>query len=259
MSPPIRDGSGNSIGSIRLGDGSEISEVRTGAGDVLFSAIPDSGLFRLTLDESSPTDLWNDNDFSISGGVTTDVSGANQTYDTGRAYSYDGSDGKISLGEAPDLSNGWSFGFWVYLDSSISTDAGIFEGIWGSGDANDYIRFVYDGSNVDLSVRGADTTDSQITITDSSPTLDGWSHYIPVGFDNGDIYLYKNSSEVGSDTSTFTDQSEYTATADGDIQVGYGRSGVFINYASQDVDDVRGYTKGLSSTEASDLYNNGSI
>jgi len=42
MSPPIRDGSGSSIGSIRLGDGSEISEVRTGARDVLFSAIPDS-------------------------------------------------------------------------------------------------------------------------------------------------------------------------------------------------------------------------
>jgi len=42
MSPPIRDGSGSSIGSIRLGDGTEISEVRTGAGDVLFSAIPDS-------------------------------------------------------------------------------------------------------------------------------------------------------------------------------------------------------------------------
>jgi hypothetical protein len=37
---PIRDGSGNSIGSIRLGDGTEISEVRTGAGDVLFSAAP---------------------------------------------------------------------------------------------------------------------------------------------------------------------------------------------------------------------------
>jgi len=45
MSPPIRDGSGSDIGSIRLGDGSEISEVRTGAGDVLFSgfSIPDSG------------------------------------------------------------------------------------------------------------------------------------------------------------------------------------------------------------------------
>jgi len=42
MSPPIRDGSGNDIGAIRLGDGSEIAEVRTGAGDVLFSAGPES-------------------------------------------------------------------------------------------------------------------------------------------------------------------------------------------------------------------------
>jgi len=42
MSPPIREGSGDSIGSIRLGDGSEISEVRTGAGDVLFSSGPDA-------------------------------------------------------------------------------------------------------------------------------------------------------------------------------------------------------------------------
>jgi len=48
MSPPIRDGSGSSIGSIRLGDGSEISEVRTGAGEVLFRAvtIPDGSVSR---------------------------------------------------------------------------------------------------------------------------------------------------------------------------------------------------------------------
>jgi len=44
MSPPIRDGSGNDIGAIRLGDGSEISEVRTGAGDVLFSGVGESTL-----------------------------------------------------------------------------------------------------------------------------------------------------------------------------------------------------------------------
>jgi len=55
MSPPIRDGSGSSIGSIRLGDGSEISEVRTGTGDVLFSgsAIPDSALYQWLLNEGS--------------------------------------------------------------------------------------------------------------------------------------------------------------------------------------------------------------
>jgi len=59
MSPPIREGSGDSIGSIRLGDGSEISEVRTGAGDVLFSAstIPDSITNRWAATEGSGSTL----------------------------------------------------------------------------------------------------------------------------------------------------------------------------------------------------------
>ncbi|AFH22952.1 hypothetical protein OSG_eHP39_00060 [environmental Halophage eHP-39] len=60
MSPPIRDGSGSSIGSIRLGDGSEIAEVRTGAGDVLFSAIPDSEDLKTRYDTREVS--FNDND-----------------------------------------------------------------------------------------------------------------------------------------------------------------------------------------------------
>jgi len=63
MSPPIRDGSGSSIGSIRLGDGSEISEVRTGAGDVLFTAIPDSAVF---LHED-----WGDSEYENRSGTET--------------------------------------------------------------------------------------------------------------------------------------------------------------------------------------------
>jgi len=56
MSPPIRDGSGDSIGAIRLGDGSEIAEVRTGAGDVLFSGgIPASGDYQWYINEGSGT------------------------------------------------------------------------------------------------------------------------------------------------------------------------------------------------------------
>jgi len=81
MSPPIRDGSGNSIGSIRLGDGSEIAEVRTGAGDVLFSgsAIPDSAVHQWKIDEgtgSNAADSIGNNDFSITGATWTDESNA---------------------------------------------------------------------------------------------------------------------------------------------------------------------------------------
>jgi hypothetical protein len=70
MSPPIRDGSGNSIGSIRLGDGTEIAEVRTGAGDVVFSggAIPDSVVDNF--EDNDLTEYTDTSDFSI---VSTDV------------------------------------------------------------------------------------------------------------------------------------------------------------------------------------------
>jgi len=64
MSPPIREGSGNSIGSIRLGDGSEISEVRTGAGDVLFSAsaIPDSVVDNFEDADADPPGVYESGD-----------------------------------------------------------------------------------------------------------------------------------------------------------------------------------------------------
>jgi len=85
MSPPIRDGSGSSIGSIRLGDGTEISEVRTGAGDVLFTAspIPDSADLHAHYDfsredGSTPVEDQTGNGFDLSGsfsGVTESING----------------------------------------------------------------------------------------------------------------------------------------------------------------------------------------
>jgi len=76
MSPPIRDGSGDSIGAIRLGDGSEISEVRTGAGDVLFSAIPDRTVgywpFNDAADTTTAVDDVGGRDATIQSGVTYD-------------------------------------------------------------------------------------------------------------------------------------------------------------------------------------------
>ena len=75
MSPPIRDGSGDSIDSIRLGDGSEISEVRTGAGDVLFSASLNSIVSQYSAkeyngDNTNIIDLVGSNDVSETGSGT---------------------------------------------------------------------------------------------------------------------------------------------------------------------------------------------
>jgi len=259
MSPPIRDGSGDSIRSIRLGDGSEISEVRTGAGDVLFSAIPDSGAYRLTLDESTPSDSFNNNDFSKSAsGVTTGVAGLDLKYESNTAYQLDGTDGDLGLGEALDLSGGWTFTIPIKLDPTVDTDDTVFDTFFGS--TNDFIRFVYNDPDLDVRVRDGDGNDNTVLITDSNVPIDTTVYYQIVGFENGDVELRKgDASVVGTDTSTYNGFSNFTATTNGDITYGTGQSFGTADNIPMTIDDPRLYFKGLSSTESSDLYNTGSI
>jgi len=128
MSPPIRDGSGSGIGSIRLGDGTEISEVRTGAGDVLFSGNP-----QITIPDSNVYlhDDWDDNKIqNRDGSGTTTYNGVTGYYrpewtvlrdspsasnqilvlDPGDAVSTD-----INLDLATDVT-------WTYTDFSVNGD-----------------------------------------------------------------------------------------------------------------------------------------
>lgn len=219
---------------------------------------PIGAQFRFPLDASAPTDVWGDRDVSIAGGVTTGVPGANQTYDTSSAYSLDGTDGEITSPSAFDATDGWAVGFWVYLDSTIAADAGVFETVWGAGAASEYVRAVYDGSDLDLRVRGADGSSTEVTLTDPSPALDAWAHYTAVGTRSGEVYLYKDGSEIAAETATFADFGAFEADADGVVQLGHSRASG-IGYASQDVDDIRGYTTGLTADEVANLYNNGAI
>jgi len=114
MSPPIREGSGDSIGSIRLGDGSEISEVRTGAGDVVFSAIPDSGghLFE--------TDQNNANVNSQTLGAKYDIATASAT-DT--INSQDGKPQEVALNKDQTVLYELGTGTNKLFQSNLSTPA----------------------------------------------------------------------------------------------------------------------------------------
>jgi hypothetical protein len=131
MSPPIRDGSGNDIGSIRLGDGSEISEVRTGAGDVLFNAISDTGMFQ------SPIIHYNADSLDLSNGATvsswidqlnsTDVTADGApTYQSDKSgfpsVFYDGNDDGHDLNNPPAFPSGTgltvSFATTVFIPSA---------------------------------------------------------------------------------------------------------------------------------------------
>jgi len=128
MSPPIRDGSGSSIGSIRLGDGSEISEVRTGAGDVLFSATappPGSAVAQHFATEQSEsngqtvapfTDSLNTNDLSAVGAPKFDSNGLN----SGPSVRTDGSDDGYNY-STPDLTEPATIIWAADFDSTNTT------------------------------------------------------------------------------------------------------------------------------------------
>jgi len=166
MSPPIRDGSGNGIGSIRLGDGSEISEVRTGAGDVLFSAItiPDSVVSR-TDDDGSTSNSGSfglvinpNNDFDKFGvRISNNTSGATRL----RVYEYSQSSyvhsQSISGSTSGDavavnfpISQGEDYG--VELDGSGQSYTVGFYG--GSGSQN----YPITGTDIDIVARSQDGT-----------------------------------------------------------------------------------------------------
>jgi len=124
MSPPIRDGSGNSIGSIRLGDGSEISEVRTGAGDVLFDKIRDSEANQKLTHRwylSEDNDPFVDQIGSTNGtnNGTTQVTGSQ--YVDGAAREGDGTDDSITTPSTiPDVAS--DFAIAVTLNNFTSSN-----------------------------------------------------------------------------------------------------------------------------------------
>jgi len=116
MSPPIRDGSGSSIGSIRLGDGSEISEVRTGAGDVVFSAAPpdSGGAHQWNTDEGSGT-TWGDSIGSLDGSIVS-ASWVTGSVGAGGAYlSFDGSDDYIDIPNSASKFSHWIGGHGTWF------------------------------------------------------------------------------------------------------------------------------------------------
>jgi len=251
MSPPIRDGSGSSIGSIRLGDGSEISEVRTGAGDVLFSAIPASLVARWTFNSgdisgTTAEDIVAGNHNATIDGATTGAPGLATTYSTGEAISYDGSNDRVfEDGIAWDASSEditWSC--WVNLDNTNSGQI-----LSHEDGTNSRFAFFWDGNAVSAMV-----FDGSSTIGEATSVSTGTSVHLIGAYDASahDITFYVNGSSVTGTIAGPRFKGGVTGIAMG------SRIGGSEKLAG-DQDDVRNYSKLLSSSEASNLFNNGSI
>jgi hypothetical protein len=211
MSPPIRDGSGNSIGSIRLGDGSEISEVRTGAGDVLFSAappIPDSDVYYKLDDgdfiaDQGTKDLSGSGTFSFGpDGVTFgDTSSDYATASTNFA-----SDNTITMGLTitPTTTFDINNGSVVWAGVSNGSNA------WGFG---------YDNGDIVI-----DTTGTSLRFT--TDLAANVAHRVAVRTDGNEASIFLNGSKQKTGTGINGPSDE---TGDGALNLGRGPTTIFSN------------------------------
>jgi len=245
MSPPIRDGSGNDIGAIRLGDGTEISEVRTGAGDVLFTPTtpaPPSAIARYEF-ENDVTDSFNNND------ATDNTSAGFVTGEVGSfAKDFDGSDDEVVLPFQLDSSNDFSVIGFVNFDVVGANDNP--DHIVGGRDNFSTTDFVLrqNGGAYQLAVgEGFDVTK---LFTQSFPTGSYFHFALTKG---GNTYtVYHNGASLGTLT---TSQGWTTSEA---LTVGSTESGT-ADALDGSVDHLDFYSKELSGTEVSNHRSTGSI
>lgn len=209
------------------------------------AAIPDSGVSRWTFDDAdtdsgTATDVWGDNDGTING-ATTGVSGANQTYTTNEAYSFDGTDDNVTVTIGNSYST-FSVALWYYLDSSSSNEC-----LFSIGNESGEVTFRVDSGN------GYDLFDDGVT-NGGGGGEGSWIHVcLTVDTTSSDFEIYENGSSIitGSFNVDFGSGDLYFGERNPVDDGGDNLSG--------DLDDIRLYDKVLSSNEVSNLYNNGSI
>jgi len=255
MSPPIFTPDGSEVSEIVLPDGSTASQVIGPDGNVVFEAgpdIPDSGVARLTFDDadtsgSTALDVWNGNDGTINAGVTTGVTGANQTYTTNEAYSFaEGNSGVTLPFSHPSGDGNWSIAFWVNLDTVH------FDTMLGNESGKTGIHFRTNAGNNNWAWVVRDSSGSQFFVSEV-PTTGSWVFIVGVR-NSSSFEFYKNDATlVGSDSNSSV------ASNVSPLNFRVGCAGDGGGPAPADIDDPRWYSKSLSATEISNLYNTGSI
>jgi hypothetical protein len=247
MSPPPTSIDGTEITGATI-DGQDVGEI-TIDGQTVFSAVPDSGISRYTFNDedissSTLTDRFGSNDLSLNG-VTTGVSGANETYNTKQAGRFDGTD-DFGTSSAPDPTNNtFSLALWANPDNASASDERIvFKG-------NEQFGVQVNNNDFRGVVRYADNSSAVIVDAGISVSNGQWFHVI-LAYDGSEARIYVDG--VKRDT---TVDGNGVRTSGGSFEVGRRADGI-LHYDG-DIDDVRYYNKGLTDTEASNLYNTGSI
>jgi len=220
------------------------------------SGVPASLVSHWTFDDAdtnsgTAVDTVGSNDGTVQG-ATTGISGANQTYTTNEAYSFDGTDDYVNVPHTSAFNIGqYSIAGWFKTSSSASQ--GLFSKYSGG-------KGYYLGANLNsgciLYNRG-DNGDLDYITTDSSFTDGNWHHLVGTRSGSGasGLELYVDGAAVS--TSVGSNSGSDTSTHNFDVNIGRREASSWP--MDGDIDDVRFYDKTLTSTEVSNLYNNGRI
>lgn len=214
-----------------------------------FAAIPDSGVSRYTFDDAdtnngTATDVWGSNDGTING-ATTGVTGAGQTYTTNEAYDFDGTDDNVDIPENFTVSGSSAFSVATWINPDVTDQQIIIN--FGSHDQ----RIHYGRSSQKITLYNYDGNNASEVASNTDISTGSWAHIV-VTHNSGSVNFYLDGSEDGSGSVQTDPQTGVNAAIGKNIH---------DNTAHYDgsVDDLRIYSKELSSTEVSDLYNTGSI
>jgi len=234
---PIREGSGTGLST------KGFSEVRKGDGTVLFSksTIPDSGVTLYEF-EQDLTDSWGGND-----AVDNTSAGYSTTAQYGTyAKAFDGVDDDIDTTIETVGSTGgeYSLAFWLYYRGSTSSFQRFMGNYGNTGDD------IWIGNNGGGDLRFQDDK-AGAPIASGALETDTWIHVV-MAVDSNGVEGYKNGSSI---VTAGTGRSSASSTGQ-NFLIGQERNG---NYADMIVDNFKYFDKRLSDTEASNLYNTGSI
>ncbi|MEX1382612.1 LamG-like jellyroll fold domain-containing protein [Lutibacter sp.] len=194
-----------------------------------------------TLNETSGTtaeDVHGTND-GTNNGATVNVAGK-----IGTAYDFDGTNDYVSVSFGETFS-AITYSWWMaWDDSGTSATQVVFE----SDTTAEGLVYTGSGATDSIAVRiGTDLTDA---LFESAIPDSGWHHYVAT-WDGTDVKLYVDGTEHGSSPiSRAWSNPSFTS-----FYIG-ARAGNSVNFDGK-IDEVGIWSRALTSTEISDLYNSG--
>jgi hypothetical protein len=212
------------------------------------STIPDSGIFRYTWDSKNIVngvlnDVWGDHNLSLSGEITTGEAGLSTEYNSEESALFDGSNDEGRYSYTRNSISEWSITFWINSKSG-SNNKILADDDDGNSNPVDCFEAQHDNGVIELYSGGGSWISFDSLSTDT-PTFVG-------------ITVDETDTTVQVGTSKTTNSYSQSLFNQNTLVVGRGQSG-FESYFSGHLDDIRGYSKKLSTTELDNLRMTGKI